>query len=30
MQRRSAPRHTAALLQLHDGVVVDLSHIVLQ
>ncbi len=30
MQRRSAPNHTAALLQLHDGVVAEVSHIVLQ
>ena len=29
MQRRSAPEHTAADLQLHDGVVVDVKHIVL-
>ncbi len=29
MQRRSAPHHTAAVLQLHDGVVADISHIVL-
>ena len=29
MQRRSSPRHTAAVLQLHDGVVADVSHIVL-
>ncbi len=29
MQRRSAPRHTAAVLQLHDGVVDDVSHITL-
>lgn len=29
MQRRSAPRHTAATLQLHDGVVVDVSYILL-
>jgi uncharacterized protein len=28
MQRRSAPRHTAAVLKLHDGAVVDVSHIV--
>ena len=30
MQRRAAPQHTAAVLRLHDGVVVDVSHIVLQ
>jgi putative phosphoesterase len=30
MQRRSAPNHTAALLQLHDGVVAEVRHIVLQ
>ena len=30
MQRRSAPEHTVAALQFHDGVVVDVSHIVLQ
>jgi len=30
MQRRSAPEHTAATLQLRDGVVVDVSHIVLR
>ena len=29
MQRRAAPQHTAAILQLHDGVVADVSHIVL-
>ena len=29
VQRRSAPEHTAAVLQLHDGVVVDVNHIVL-
>jgi uncharacterized protein len=29
MQRRAAPDHTAAVLQLHDGVVVDVTHIVL-
>jgi hypothetical protein len=29
MQRRSAPEHTAAALQLDDGVVVDVNHIVL-
>jgi uncharacterized protein len=29
MQRRAAPEHTAAVLQLHDGVVADVSHIVL-
>ena len=29
MQRRAAPRHTAAVLQLHDGVVADVSHIAL-
>ena len=29
MQRRSAPEHTVAALQLHDGVVVDVNHIVL-
>lgn len=29
MQRRSSPDHTAATLRLHDGVVVDVSHIVL-
>ena len=29
MQRRAAPEHTAAVLQLHDGVVTDVSHIVL-
>ena len=28
MQRRTAPHHTAAILQLHDGVVADVSHIV--
>lgn len=27
-QRRSAPRHTAAVLQLHDGAVTGVSHIV--
>ncbi|MGZ4673883.1 MAG: metallophosphoesterase family protein [Ilumatobacteraceae bacterium] len=27
-QRRSAPHHTAAVLQLHDGTVADVSHIV--
>jgi putative phosphoesterase len=27
-QRRSAPSHTAAVLQLHDGVVAEVSHIV--
>jgi putative phosphoesterase len=30
MQRRAAPHHTAATLQLRDGVVADVSHIVLQ
>jgi uncharacterized protein len=30
MQRRSAPEHTVATLQLRDGVVVDVSHIVLR
>jgi predicted phosphodiesterase len=30
MQRRSAPEHTAAAMQLHDGVVVDVNHIVLR
>ena len=29
MQRRGAPENTAAVLQLHDGAVVDVSHIVL-
>jgi putative phosphoesterase len=29
MQRRAAPHHTAALLQLHDGVVADINHILL-
>ncbi len=29
MQRRSAPHHTAAVVQLHDGVVADVSHVVL-
>jgi uncharacterized protein len=29
MQRRVAPHHTAAVLQLLDGVVADISHIVL-
>ena len=29
MQRRSAPRHTAAILELHAGVVAGVSHIVL-
>jgi putative phosphoesterase len=29
MQRRTSPHHTAALLQLRDGVVADVSHIVL-
>ena len=29
VQRRSAPDHTAAVLQLHDGVVVDVNHVVL-
>ncbi len=29
MQRRTAPHHTAAVLQLHEGVVADVSHIVL-
>ena len=29
MQRRGTPEHTAAVLQLHDGVVVDVSHVVL-
>ena len=28
MQRRSAPDHTVAVMQLHDGVVADVSHIV--
>ena len=30
MQRRGAPEHTVAALQLHDGVVVDVSHIVVR
>jgi len=29
MQRRGAPEHTAAVLRLHEGVVVDVSHVVL-
>ena len=29
MQRRSAPHHTAAVLQLHNGGVAEVSHIVL-
>ena len=29
MQRRASPNHTVAVLQLHDGVVLDLCHIVL-
>jgi putative phosphoesterase len=29
MLRRSTPDHTAAVLRLHDGVVVDVSHVVL-
>ncbi len=29
MQRRAAPHHTAAILQLHDGVVEGISHVVL-
>jgi uncharacterized protein len=29
MQRRAAPHHTAALLTLRDGVVADVTHIVL-
>lgn len=29
MQRRGAPRHTAAVLQLHQGVVTDVTHVVL-
>ena len=29
IQRRSAPHRSAAVLELHDGVVADLSHIVL-
>ena len=29
MQRRSSPHHTAAVLQLHDGVVADVTHLVL-
>ncbi|MEO8267162.1 MAG: metallophosphoesterase family protein [Ilumatobacteraceae bacterium] len=29
MQRRSSPHHTAAVLRLHDGVVIDVSHVVL-
>jgi uncharacterized protein len=29
MQRRSAPNHTAAVLRLSDGLVVDVGHIVL-
>ena len=29
MQRRTAPHHTVAVLQLRDGVVADVSHIVL-
>ena len=29
MQRRTAAHHTAAVLQLHDGVVADVSHMVL-
>ena len=29
IQRRSAPNHTAAVVQLNDGLVTDVSHIVL-
>ena len=29
MQRRAAPHHTAAILQLHDGVVDAITHVVL-
>ena len=29
MQRRSAPHHTAAVMQLRDGVVADITHVVL-
>ena len=29
MQRRNAPHHTAAVLQLHNGVVAELTHVVL-
>ncbi|MEY2426707.1 MAG: uncharacterized protein QOI61_2279 [Actinomycetota bacterium] len=29
MQRRAAPRHTAAVLELRDGLVADVSHVVL-
>ncbi len=29
MQRRTAPHHTVAVLQVHGGVVADVSHIVL-
>ena len=29
MQRRSSPDHTAAVLRLHDGVVIDVCHVVL-
>jgi putative phosphoesterase len=30
MQRRAAPHHTVAVLELRDGAVVDLSHVVLR
>lgn len=30
MQRRAAPRHTAAVLQLQDGVVAEVSHVTLE
>jgi predicted phosphodiesterase len=29
MQRRAAPQHTVAMLELHDGVVADVTQIVL-
>ena len=29
MQRRSASHHTAAVMQLHDGVVAEIRHVVL-
>lgn len=29
MQRRAATHHTAAVMQLHDGVVAEISHVVL-
>jgi hypothetical protein len=29
MQRRAAPQHTVAMLELHDGVVSDVTRIVL-